>query len=262
MITKELVHSLFEIKDGLFYHKERPIRNGRDKIFNEKYSGKLAGHNGNCYKVTIKNKQYKVSDILDFLETGEFIVKTRNIPRFEALRFVQRNNKTVVVGYQQWLGIISRLGGNTTYSHVSVSDEFLDFDNYLSWATKQKGFNTYDEDGFLYHIDKDLLSPVGNPIYSGETCVFIPKILNLLCKPSRNSKLLKGVQFQSNKKKPYRAYINIDGKPKHLGYHSSEVEANSEYVRARLSYIDDLYTKYKDTVDSRVWECVRDSRWW
>ena len=143
MITKELVHSLFEIKDGLFYHKERPIRNGRDKIFNEKYSGKLAGHNGNCYKVTIKNKQYKVSDILDFLETGEFIVKTRNIPRFEALRFVQRNNKTVVVGY-----------------------------------------------------------------------------------------------------------------------HSSEVEANSEYVRARLSYIDDLYTKYKDTVDSRVWECVRDSRWW
>ena len=73
-----------------------------------------------------------------------------------------------------------------------------------------------------------------------------------MCKPSRNSDLKKGAQFQKGRKKPYRAYININGKPIGLGYYYTEEEANVQYKIARLNRIDDLYLKYKDKVDPRV----------
>ena len=79
-----------------------------------------------------------------------------------------------------------------------------------------------------------------------DTCLFIPQELNLMCKPTRNSSLKKGVQFLKGRKKPYRAYINIDGKSTGLGYYHTEEEANERYKIARLSRVDDLYLKYKD----------------
>lgn len=260
MLTRELVESLFDIKDGQFYHKPKSEVNGRSKEWNRRYAGKKAGHihGGSCYKVRINNKEYKVSDILDMFETGVFIVKTREKCRFEALKF---SRNTEVVGYQQWCGIIGRLKRSKLYANVSISDDFLDFDNYLEWAKEQIGFNTYDDNGLLYNIDKDLLSNPYNLIYSKDTCLFIPLEINLMCKTSRNSDLKKGVQFQKGKKNPYRAYINIDGKSTGLGYYHTEEEANAQYKIARLNRIDDLYLKYKDKVDPRVWDAIRSDVW-
>ena len=260
MLTRELVESLFDIKDGQFYHKPKLEADARTKEWNRRYAGKKAGHVDGVgrYRVGIKDKWYKVSDILDMFETGVFVVKTRENYRFEALKYSRNLD---VVGYQQWRGIISRLNNSKLYTNVSISDEFLDFDNYLEWAKDQIGFNTYDDDGLLYHIDKDLLSEPDNLMYSKDTCLFIPLELNVMCKPTRNSNLKKGVQFLKGRKKPYRAYINIDGKPTGLGYYYTEEEANERYKIARLSRIDDLYLKYKDKVDPRVWDAIRSDIW-
>ena len=259
MITRELVESLFDIKDGEFYHKPKLEVDARTKEWNRRYAGKKAGYMyGSSYKVGINNKWYKVSDILDMFETGVFCVKTREKYRFESLKYSRNLD---VVGYQQWRGIISRLNNSKLYTNVSISDEFLDFDNYLEWAKEQIGFNTYDDDGLLYHIDKDLLSEPDNLIYSKDTCLFIPQELNLMCKPTRNSDLKKGVQFLKGRNKPYRAYINIDGKSTGLGYYYTEDEANERYKVARLNRIDDLYLKYKDKVDTRVWDAIRSDIW-
>ena len=260
MLTRELVESLFDIKDGEFYHKPKLEVDARSKEWNKRYAGKKAGHmyGGSSYRVSINNKGYKVSDILDMFETGVFCVKTREKYRFEALKYSRNSD---VVGYQQWCGIISRLNHSKLYTNVSISDEFLDFDKYLEWAKEQIGFNTYDDNGLLYHIDKDLLSEPDNLMYSKDTCLFIPQDLNLMCKPSRNSNLKKGVQFQKHKKKPYRAYININGKSVGLGYYYTEEEANAQYKIARLNRIDDLYLKYKDKVDTRVWDAIRSDIW-
>ena len=260
MLTRELVESLFDIKDGQFYHKPKLEVDARTKEWNRRYAGKKAGHmyGGSSYRVSINNKGYKVSDILDMFETGVFCVKTREKFRFDALKY---SRNTEVIGYQQWRGIISRLNNSRLYTNVSISDEFLDFDNYLEWAKDQIGFNTYDDDGLLYHIDKDLLSEPDNLMYSKDTCLFIPQELNLMCKPTRNSDLKKGVQFLRGRKKQYRAYINIDGKSTGLGYYYTEEEANERYKIARLSGIDDLYLKYKDKVDPRVWDAIRCDIW-
>ena len=260
MLTKDLVESLYEIKDGEFYHKPKLEVDARTKEWNRRYAGKKAGHVDGVgrYRVGIKDKWYKVSDILDMFETGVFVVKTRENYRFESLKYSRNID---VIGYQQWCGIISRLNHHKLYTDVSISDDFLDFDKYLEWAKEQIGFNTYDDDGLLYHIDKDLLSEPDNLIYSKDTCLFIPQELNVMCKPTRNSNLKKGVQFQKHKKKPYRAYINIDGKSTGLGYYYTEEEANERYKIARLSRIDDLYLKYKDKVDPRVWDAIRSDIW-
>ena len=259
MITRELVESLFEIKDGEFYHKPKLEVDARTKEWNRRYAGKKAGHiHGSSYKVGINNKLYKVSDILDMFETGVFIVKTRENYKFESIKYSRNAD---VTGYQQWLGIVGRVKRDKLYANVSISDDFLDFDTYLEWAKEQIGFNTYDDGGLLYHIDKDLLSEPYNLIYSKDTCLFIPLELNLMCKPNRNSSLKKGVQFLKGRNKPYRAYINIDGKSTGLGYYYTEDEANERYKIARLSRIDDLYLKYKDKVDPRVWDALRSDTW-
>lgn len=260
MLTRELVESLYEIKDGEFYHKPKLEIDARTKEWNRRYAGKKAGHihGGSCYKVRINNKEYKVSDILDMFETCIFVVKTRENYRFESLKYSRNLD---VIGYQQWLGIIGRIKRSKLYTNVSISEDFLDFDNYLEWAKEQIGFNTYDDGGLLYHIDKDLLSEPDNLIYSKDTCLFMPIELNLMCKPTRNSSLKKGVQFLKGRKKPYRAYINIDGKSTGLGYYYTEEEANTQYKIARLSRIDDLYLKYNDKVDPRVWNALRSDIW-
>ena len=130
MLTRELVESLFDIKDGEFYHKPKLEADARTKEWNRRYAGKKAGHVDGIgrYRVGIKDKWYKVSDILDMFETGVFVVKTRENYRFEALKYSRNLD---VVGYQQWRGIISRLNNSKLYTNVNISDEFLDFDIYF-----------------------------------------------------------------------------------------------------------------------------------
>ena len=133
MVTRELVESLFDIKDGEFYHKPKLEADARTKEWNRRYSGKKDGHVDGIgrYRVGIKDKWYKVSDILDMFETGVFVVKTRENYRFEALKYSRNAD---VIGYQQWLGIIGRVKRDKLYTNVNISDDFLDFDNYLEWA--------------------------------------------------------------------------------------------------------------------------------
>ena len=78
MLTRELIESLFDIKDGEFYHKPKLEADARIKEWNRRYSGKKAGHVDGIgrYRVGIKDKWYKVSDILDMFETCVFVVKT------------------------------------------------------------------------------------------------------------------------------------------------------------------------------------------
>ena len=56
------------------------------------------------------------------------------------------------------------------------------------------------------------------------------------------------------RKKPYRAYININGKPVGLGYYYTAEEANAVYVKARQQQVNKLKERYKGMVDDRVWD--------
>jgi hypothetical protein len=63
----------------------------------------------------------------------------------------------------------SSLSKNPCYLGCSVSEDWLNFSNFMSWMKAQ--------DWKGKHLDKDILIP-GNKIYSADTCVFVDQATN------------------------------------------------------------------------------------
>ena len=140
---------------------------------------------------------------------------------------------------------------NPTYIGCTVSDEFKDYSKWREWYDNYQ----YKHDG--WHLDKDLLFK-GNKIYSEDTCVFLPKEINLVltkCEASRGEYLI-GV-YWSKTNKAFRARVNKNkGKQEHLGLFKTETEAFEAYKQAKENYIKELADKYKDMLDPRAYEAL------
>lgn len=109
-------------------------------------------------------------------------------------------------------------------SQVVVHPDWFNLYNFVLWC------NDNYIDG--YQLDKDLLG--NGKLYSKDTCVFIPAILNTLltCK-SKNDEYPLGV-YKTNlpNRKPYPAAISVFGKKISLGYHTSIVDA---FIRVKIA---------------------------
>ena len=66
------------------------------------------------------------------------------------------------------------------YKGVSLSEDFYNFDDWVSWAETKVGFMCLDNNGNLYQQDKDLLGC--GKIYSKENCCFVEPRLNGMLK--------------------------------------------------------------------------------
>lgn len=160
--------------------------------------------------------------------------------------------------YRVWHAMLQRSTKyQGTYTQVSCDDRFRDFDYFHEWCQAQVGFRELDNKGKIFSLDKDILSE-GFGVYSPETCVFIPPVLNNLFKnPYRE--LPRGVYERDVKKypnKPYTSAIGKDGRCVHLGGFHSPEEAKEAYDAARKEYLLELYETYGVRVDSRVWEKI------
>lgn len=130
--------------------------------------------------------------------------------------------------FTTWSNMIKRcyntktLSNSPTYNDTTVCDEWLTFSQFKSWM------ETQDWEG--KELDKDLLGDGG--LYSPETCVFVNRLTNCfmldcgsrrgsyrigvdLCKPSG--------RFRARCSNPFTNTVE------HLGYHSSEEDANSAW---------------------------------
>ena len=159
--------------------------------------------------------------------------------------------------YQQWYSMITRCYSERyhirfpTYIGCYVSDEFKDYSKWREWYDNYP----YKQDG--WHMDKDLLIK-GNKVYSEDTCVFLPKEINLVLTKStktRGNKLI-GV-YWDRAKKAFRAQVSKNkGKQEHLGYFKTEIEAFNAYKTAKEAYLKELADKYKDILDPRAYEAL------
>ena len=141
---------------------------------------------------------------------------------------------------------------NPTYIDCEVSDNFKSYEYFYEWCHKQVGFNSKD-----WQLDKDLLVK-GNKVYSEDSCIFIPKEINLLLTKSTASRgeYLIGV-YWSKTNKAFRAQINKNkGKREHLGYFNTELEAYNVYKTAKEAYIKELAEKWKSQIDTRAYEAL------
>lgn len=163
--------------------------------------------------------------------------------------------------YARWVGMKGRCTSGSrsqrlfpNYVGCTYNPEWVSFDNYMDWATKQVGFDCFDDKGKAYHLDKDLLFK-GNKHYSPETCVFVPAALNtfLGSNAAKRGEYPIGVYFNQEKQK-YKAEIRLhfDRKTRHLGYFQSIPEAFLAYKSAKEVLAKELALHYADKVDKRV----------
>ena len=167
-------------------------------------------------------------------------------------KYVSRIDNYPSLEYSKWLGMLQRcysIKCQTKYpSYVGcvVCENFLDFQYFAEWCNNQIGF----KDG--YQLDKDLLIK-GNKIYSEETCVFVPREINMFLTSATSARgnCGIGVYFDSVRNN-YKSCISIRDKPVYLGRFTSQEDAFYAYKLAKEQRARDLAEEFKGRVDVRV----------
>lgn len=170
--------------------------------------------------------------------------------------------KTLIDGvrcktYLKWKSLLFRVYNDKALKHrsnyvgCSVCDDWLVYSNFKTWYENQVGFDL----GF--ELDKDLLVK-GNKCYSPELCLLVPSEVNKFMIRRANdfsNGLPLGVHLHTNSDK-YKAQINRDGKRKCLGTFINPDDAFQAYKFAKEEQARDLASKYKDSIDPRVYEAL------
>ena len=228
--------------------------------------------NSGDFKVLKYNDAYNVE--IQFLKTGfETSVQLTNIRNgsvkdpyspsvfgigIAGTKYPVKINGRNTKEYDLWTGMLRRCYSEKyqkkypTYEGCEVSDNFKSFEYFYEWCYKQIGFNNKG-----WHLDKDLLTK-GNKVYSENSCVFIPKDINLLltkCVASRGEHLI-GVHW-CKKGKSFVARVNKNkGNREHLGYFKTELEAFNAYKQAKEAFIKEQANKWKLQIDERAYNAL------
>ena len=168
--------------------------------------------------------------------------------------------------YNQYYSMLTRCSKvrnlRMDYKGNTVCPEWLNFDNWMDWATEQVGFGKIEANGRLWSLDKDILKK-GNKHYCPDLCVFVPNALNQFFKTQENSRgnLPLGAYTQDGVN--YKVRVN-NGKGQHiyLGQYLDPNEAHEAYLIGKTNLGKELADNYVGLVDERVLEVVSDFRKW
>lgn len=206
-------------------------------------------HNPESGHVMVINTPFMVNDVKDVL-TGKI-----NSCRRRKFKESEVNAQGLQHEFSIWNGMRNRCNKG----YAILSEDFMDFWDWLSWAKEQKGFMCKDLDGKTFQMETDLFSK--EKTYSPDTVVFVPNCINQMCKPTKVGSLPKGIQFFAEKDKQYRAYGVEFGKQVHLGYYYEIEEALSVAKQQREAYVQKLKEVYGKDVEGKVFDALLEDRW-
>ena len=168
-------------------------------------------------------------------------------------KYNSRDHKNL---YHLWKSLLQRVytKRNPSYKGVTVCDEWLNFQNFAEWCTTDPFFNTEDENGRKYHLDKDILVK-GNKIYSPNTCCFIPQEINSISINVYKARGNYPVGVVKRGKK-FLVRIRRSGDLESLGVFSNLDQAFFVYKQAKENYIKSLAEKWKGRIDEKVYESL------
>ena len=240
-----------------------------NKYLNTTYTNKQ----GFNYKIVHYNTYYDITILFDsgyiksatMKEVKRNAIKDKLSPSVYGVGIVGIRYQTKVNGkhtteYSVWKNMLRRCYSEKgrqkfqSYNDCTVSENFKKYSYFYEWANKQVGFNSVDDMGNPFHLDKDLLVK-GNKIYSETTCVFLPLEINvaLAIRDSKNKNFHVGVRKGCNK---YEAICCINSKSTYLGIFNTEIEAFNAYKQAKESYLKELANKWKDKIDPRAYDAL------
>ena len=159
--------------------------------------------------------------------------------------------------YQIWVNMLKRCYNQTyqqrfpTYQGCVVSKNFRNFQFFAEWCNNQIGF---DNKGWC--LDKDLIFK-GNKVYSENTCVFLPREINMLLinrGASRGVHPL-GVSYHKQSGK-FQTTFNKNGKTVHLGIFLTEECAFACYKEVKEMHIKEIAEKYKNQISEKAYQSL------
>ena len=240
-----------------------------NKYLNKTYTNKQ----GLNYKIVHYNTYYDITILFDsgyiksatMKEVKRNAIKDKLSPSVYGVGIVGIRYNTKVDGkhtteYGTWKNMLRRCYSEKgrhkfqSYDDCTVSENFKKYSYFYEWVNTQVGFNSVDDMGNIFQLDKDLLSK-GNKIYSETTCVFLPLEINiaLAIKDSKHKKFHVGVRKNRNK---YEVICCINSKSTYLGLFNTEIEAFNAYKQAKENYLKELATKWKDKIDTRAYNAL------
>lgn len=207
---------------------------------------------------------YKTSARMDHILAGQ--VKDKLTPNLFGAGVLGENNSELkgeaLKTYRLWQGMIARCydtkfkSKRLTYIDCTSSENFKYFQFFKEWCNSQVGFNSLDDKGLNFELDKDILIK-GNKLYSENTCVFVPKEINSLFIKSvaTRGELPLGVVLNKSTGK-YHATIHISSRNKHLGSFNTIEQAFYAYKQAKELRIKEAANKWKDQIDPRAYQAL------
>lgn len=198
---------------------------------------------GNFKKGVVRNPYSK--DIYDVGYIGEG-------------EYRQTKNRVATKAYDAWIKMLARCYSNNqevnspTYKGCSVCEEWHNFQNFAKWFEE----NIYHIEGQSMEVDKDWLIH-GNKMYSPETCVIVPNIINTCILNHDRIKdldLPTGISITSSGK--YKARLSKYGKRNDLGSYEKLEDSMFAYMDAKISYIKELACKYKNVIPQKLYDVM------
>ena len=234
------------------------------KVYKSKSSGdfKIVKYSDSGHvEIQFLNTGYETVAHLGNIKNGK--VKDRYLPSVYSVGIVDVKYPISEGGvntkeYVLWKNMLERCYSgiykkkHPTYIGCEVSDNFKSYTYFYEWCHKQIGFGNKD-----WHLDKDLLVK-GNKVYSEDSCVFIPKEINLVLTKrtaSRGEHLI-GVHWHS-KSKVFVAQVNKNkGNQERLGLFNTELEAFNAYKKAKEAFVKEQANKWKSQIDDRAYNAL------
>ena len=162
--------------------------------------------------------------------------------------------------FKTWYGVLQRCfdllwkGRHTSYEQTTCSEIFFCASDFIDWSKSQIGYNSVDEFGKPFALDKDILIK-GNTEYLPNTCVFVPQEINNLILNSRSTRGLLPIGVTTKGSK-FRARVSINKQETALGVFDTKEEAFYAYKQAKEAYIKEVANKWKDQIDPRVYDAL------
>lgn len=213
-------------------------------------------------EVYVKFVKTGYETVTNFGNIKKGIVRDKLLPSVHGVGIVG-NEPTSLCGkdvkeYMVWCGMLRRCYSENchlsqpTYKDCTTSNNFNYYPYFKEWCDKQVGFGNEG-----WHLDKDILVK-GNKIYSEDTCCFVPREINglfTLRKNWRGDHPI-GVCYNKTNNKFIAQICRGNGFQEKLGTYDTQEEAFYVYKEAKEQHIKDVANKWKDQIDSRVYESL------
>ena len=238
------------------------------KVFKSKSSGdfKIVEYN-NATNVEIQflKTGFETTVQLGHIKSGK--VKDPCVPSVYGVgvlgtKYPSKVNGIITKEYKLWMDMLRRCYSDgfkkkqPTYEGCEVSENFKSYEHFYEWCHKQIGFGV-EGNGNPFQLDKDLLVK-GNKVYSEDTCVFIPREINLLLvkREALRGEHLIGVSWDK-RDKAFKAQVSKNkGESEYLGYFKTELEAFKAYKKAKEAIVKEQAEKWKGRIDLRAYEAL------